>query len=321
MLFWVGYMSKIKAWLESIGWGEWSIEVASADASFRTYYRLSKDDETYVLMDSSLLLESLIPFVNMNERLESVNVRVPRIIVKNMELGYLILEDFGSTHYLDILDEDNYKVLYKKAIDEIVKMQRTDTTNLPPYDKDFLLFEMELMEEWYLGKYLDVSLTKEQKNIIKTTLDTIADVVLEQPQGVFVHRDFHSRNIMLTPKDDIGIIDFQDARVGAITYDLVSLLKDCYIEWDKEEVNELALYYRDGVGLDVDDATFIRWFDFMGLQRHIKVLGIFARLSLRDGKDGYLDDIPLTMKYVLETGSKYPETKELVTLLNKLSDL
>jgi len=314
-------MSKIKAWLESIGWGEWSIEVASADASFRTYYRLSKDDETYVLMDSSLLLESLIPFVNMNERLESVNVRAPHIIVKNMESGYLILRDFGSRHYLDILDEDNYKVLYKKAIDEIVKMQRTDTTNLPPYDKDFLLFEMELMEEWYLGKYLDVSLTKEQKNIIKTTLDTIADVVLEQPQGVFVHRDFHSRNIMLTPKDDIGIIDFQDARVGAITYDLVSLLKDCYIEWDKEEVNELALYYRDGVGLDVDDATFIRWFDFMGLQRHIKVLGIFARLSLRDGKDGYLDDIPLTMKYVLETGSKYPETKELVTLLNKLSDL
>ena len=314
-------MSKIKAWLESIGWGEWSIEVASADASFRTYYRLSKDDETYVLMDSSLLLESLIPFVNMNERLEAVNVRVPHIIVKNMESGYLILRDFGSRHYLDILDEDNYKVLYKKAIDEIVKMQRTDTTNLPPYDKDFLLFEMELMEEWYLGKYLDVSLTKEQKNIIKTTLDTIADVVLEQPQGVFVHRDFHSRNIMLTPKDDIGIIDFQDARVGAITYDLVSLLKDCYIEWDKEEVNELALYYRDGVGLDVDDATFIRWFDFMGLQRHIKVLGIFARLSLRDGKDGYLDDIPLTMKYVLETASKYPETKELVTLLNKLSDL
>jgi len=316
MLFWVGYMSKIKAWLESINWGEWSIEVASADASFRTYYRLSKDDETYILMDSSLLLESLPPFVNMNERLESINVRVPHIIVKNMELGYLILEDFGNRHYLDILDEDNYKVLYKKAIDEIVKMQRANTTSLPPYDKDFLLFEMELMEEWYLDKYLDVLLTTEQQNIIKTTLDTIADIVLEQPQGVFVHRDFHSRNIMLTPKDDIGIIDFQDARVGAITYDLVSLLKDCYIEWDKEEVNELALYYRDSVDLDVDDATFIKWFNFMGLQRHIKVLGIFARLHLRDGKDGYLKDIPLTLKYVLEIGSKYSETKELVALLS-----
>ncbi len=311
-------MEEIKTWLSSIGWSDWSIEVASADASFRSYYRLRKEDETYVLMDSSLLLESLPPFVDMNERLSEVNVRVPRIIVKNMIQGYLILEDFGSTHYLDVLNEGNYLELYKKAIDEIVKMQKTNTVNLPAYDKDFLLFEMELMEDWYLGKYLDVSLIQEQQNIIKTTLDKIADIILEQPQGVFVHRDFHSRNIMLTPKNDIGIIDFQDARVGAITYDLVSLLKDCYIEWDKEEVEKLALYYRDCAGLKIDDDTFIKWFDFMGLQRHIKVLGIFARLHLRDGKDGYLKDIPLTLKYVLETGCKYEETRELVELLKKL---
>lgn len=311
-------MQDIKTWLKNIGWGDWSIKVASADASFRSYYRLRKEDETYVLMDSSLLLESLPPFVNMNERLASVNVRVPHIIVNNMELGYLLLEDFGTKHYFDILDDKNYQALYKNAIDEIVKMQRADTKGLPLYDKDFLLFEMELMEEWYLENYLNISHTKEQQKIIKTTLDIIADVVLEQPQGVFVHRDFHSRNIMLTPKNDIGIIDFQDARVGAVTYDLVSLLKDCYIEWDKEEVEKLALYYRDYVGLKVDDATFIKWFDFMGLQRHIKVLGIFARLHLRDGKDGYLKDIPLTLKYVLETGSKYPETEALVSLLKSV---
>ena len=309
-------MKDIKTWLESIGWDEWSIEIASADASFRTYYRLSKEDETYVLMDSSLLLESLPPFVDMNERLETVNVRVPHIIVKNMESGYLILEDFGSTHYLDILNEENYQKLYKKAIDEIVKMQQADTKDLPVYDKDFLLFEMDLMQEWYLEKYLNTILNLDQKNIINTALKEISDVVLEQPQGVFVHRDFHSRNIMLTPKNDIGIIDFQDARVGAITYDLVSLLKDCYIEWDNEEVKNLALYYRDSVNLDVNDDIFIKWFDFMGLQRHIKVLGIFARLHLRDGKDGYLKDIPLTLKYVLETGSKYPELKDLVALLS-----
>ena len=318
MLFWVGYMNDIKIWLKSIGWSDWNIDVASADASFRTYYRLSKDDETYVLMDSSKLLESLAPFIDMNERLSVVDVRVPRIIVKNIKLGYLILEDFGSSHYLDILNEENYQELYRKAIDEIVKMQRANTTSLPPYDKDFLLFEMDLMQEWYFEKYLGVSLTTEQQNIIKTTLDTIADVVLEQPQGVFVHRDFHSRNIMLTPKNDIGIIDFQDARVGAITYDLVSLLKDCYIEWNKEEVEKLALYYRDSVNLDVDDETFIKWFDLMGLQRHIKVLGIFARLHLRDGKDGYLKDIPLTLKYVIETASKYPELKDLVKLLKSV---
>ena len=311
-------MSDIKTWLQSIDWGEWNVEIASADASFRSYYRLRNEDETYVIMDSSLLLESLPPFVNMNERLASVNVRVPSIIVKNMELGYLLLEDFETKHYFDILDDENYQALYKKSIDEIIKMQRADTEGLPLYDKDFLLFEMKLMEEWYSENYLSISLTKEQQKIIKTTLDAIADVVLEQPQGVFVHRDFHSRNIMLTPKNDIGIIDFQDARVGAITYDLVSLLKDCYVEWDKEEVNKLALYYRDSVGLDVDDATFIKWFDFMGLQRHIKVLGIFARLYLRDGKDGYLKDIPLTLKYILETGSKYEETRKLVDLLNTI---
>ena len=318
MQCWAVYMNKIKIWLESIGWGDWHIEVASADASFRSYYRLSKEDETYILMDSSSLLESLPPFVDMNERLSSVNVRVPCIIVKNIKLGYLILEDFGSTHYLDILNKENYQELYRKAIDEIVKMQQADTKKLPVYDKDFLLFEMDLMQEWYLEKYLNIILDPDQKNIIDTALKDISDVVLEQPQGVFVHRDFHSRNIMLTPKNDIGIIDFQDARVGAITYDLVSLLKDCYIEWDKEEVEKLALYYRDSVNLDVNDETFIKWFDFMGLQRHIKVLGIFARLHLRDGKDGYLKDIPLTLKYVIETASKYPELKDLVKLLRSL---
>jgi len=311
-------MNNIKTWLQSIGWSDWELEVASADASFRSYYRLRKDDETYVLMDSSLLLESLPPFVNMNERLSEVSVRVPRIIVKNMELGYLILEDFGSMHYLDILDKKNYQELYTKAIDEIIKMQQSNTRDLPAYDKEFLHFEMELMQEWYLDKYLQISITEKQNKIIKETLECIANIVLEQPQSVFVHRDFHSRNIMLTPKDDIGIIDFQDARIGAITYDIVSLLKDCYVEWDKEEVNKLALYYRDSVGLDVDDATFIRWFDFMGLQRHIKVLGIFARLHLRDGKDGYLKDIPLTLKYVLETGSKYPELNGLISLLKSV---
>ncbi len=314
--FWVGYMNDIEIWLKSIGWNDWSIEVASTDASFRSYYRLSKDDETYVLMDSSLLLESLPPFIDINERLYAVNVRVPRIIVKNIKLGYLILEDFGSTHYLDILNKENYQELYRKAIDEIIKMQQADTKKLPVYDKDFLLFEMDLMQEWYLEKYLNTILNLDQINIINTALKEISDVVLEQPQGVFVHRDFHSRNIMLTPKNDIGIIDFQDAKVGAITYDLVSLLKDCYIEWDKEEIGNLALYYRDSVNLDIDDETFIKWFDFMGLQRHIKVLGIFARLHLRDGKDGYLKDIPLTMKYIVDIGFKYEETRELVHLLS-----
>ena len=313
-------MNKIKAWLQTIGWEEWQMEVASADASFRSYYRLSRktDDETYVLMDSSKLLESIPPFVDMNERLTAVNVRVPGIIVKNIKLGYLILEDFGTTHYLDILNQENHERLYSKAIDEIVKMQKADIGDLPLYDREFLLSEMALMQEWYLEKYLNVVLDPEQKKMVKLTMEHIANIVLQQPQNVFVHRDFHSRNIMLTTKNDIGIIDFQDARMGPVTYDLVSLLRDVYVEFDPKDVERLALSFRDKKGLDVDDATFMRWFDFMGLQRHIKILGIFARLHLRDGKDGYLNDIPLTMKYVIEVGSKYPEVSELLSLLKSV---
>ena len=310
---------ELQYWLKENGYSQWNIEVASADASFRSYYRLTKNEQSLILMDSTLDLESLPPFINMNERLTSSNVKVPRIIVKNIKLGYILLEDFGSTHYFDILTEKNYHSLYKKAIDEIVKMQQAETKDMPPYDKDFLHFEMALMKEWYLEKLLEKKLTSEQIETIDHALHYIADTVMEQPQGVFVHRDFHSRNIMFTKKEEVGIIDFQDARVGAITYDLVSLLKDCYIEWDRDEVNALALYYRDKASISIDDQTFIKWFDFMGLQRHIKVLGIFSRLHLRDGKDGYLKDIPLTLKYITETASKYPETKALGNLLAGLA--
>jgi aminoglycoside/choline kinase family phosphotransferase len=326
----------IKSWLQDIGWNEWSIETASSDASFRAYYRLRKPHGpafdrqpvsqktqqqgplTCIVMDSSLMPESLTLFIDVTERLLAAGVRVPNIIVKNIKKGYLILEDFGSMHYFDVLNKTNYHALYQKAIDEIIKMQHADTKGLPLYDEDFLHFEMALMPEWYLEKYLKISLAEEEHDTINKAYKKIAQAVLEQPQGVFVHRDFHSRNIMLPSEDKIGIIDYQDARSGAITYDLVSLLRDCYVEIDAQEAERLALYYRDSIGLDIDDATFIKWFDFMGLQRHIKVLGIFSRLYLRDGKDGYLKDIPLTLKYILEIGSKYDETKMLVSLLQRL---
>ena len=318
ILFWGQYMNKIKVWLAQIGWGDWTIEVASCDASFRRYYRIQKAQEHFILMDSSLLLESLILFVEINERLSRANVHVPQIIIKEMNLGYLILEDFGTTHYLDILTPQNYQILYPKAIDEIIKMQSANTNHLALYDEAFLHFEMDLMEEWYLQKHLQISLSSAQKSRLQNGLETISQVVLQQPQGVFVHRDFHSRNIMLTTQNEIGVIDFQDARSGAITYDLVSLLKDCYIEFDAKEVEKLALYYRDSVGLRISDETFLEWFDFMGLQRHIKVLGIFARLALRDGKEGYLADIPLTLKYVVQTSQKYESLKDFSQLLKEI---
>ncbi|MEE8589188.1 MAG: phosphotransferase [Sulfurimonadaceae bacterium] len=311
-------MHKIKVWLERTNYKDFDIEIASADASFRQYFRLSEAGESYILMDSSREKESLEPFVDVTKRLLDVNVRAPNILAENLDDGFLVLDDFGNTNYLDVLNDQNFKILYTKAMDEIIKMQKGDTTDLPLYDKAFLHFEMDLMKTWFLEQYVKLPLSSEDEKIIEDALDAISEVVLTQPQDVFVHRDYHSRNIMLTPEDEIGVIDYQDAMKGAITYDLVSLLKDLYIEYPKDEVKALALLFRDMLGLEVDDTTFIKWFDFMGLQRHIKVLGIFARLYLRDGKDGYLNDLPLTLKYTIEAAEKYEETKALADLLKKV---
>ncbi len=311
-------MQKIRAWLEKTDYKAFDIEVASADASFRQYFRLSEVGESYILMDSSREKESLEPFVDVTRRLLEVDVRAPKILAQNLDEGFLILDDFGTTSYLDVLNEQNYKILYTKAMDEIIKMQKGDTAGLPLYDKAFLHVEMDLMKSWFLEQYVKLPLSSDDEKIIEEALDAISEVVLSQPQGVFVHRDYHSRNIMLTPADEIGVIDYQDAMNGAVTYDLVSLLKDLYIEFPKEEIRALALQFKDMLDLEVDDKTFIKWFDFMGLQRHIKVLGIFARLYLRDAKEGYLKDLPLTLKYTIETAEKYDETKALAKLLKKV---
>ncbi|QOY54639.1 phosphotransferase [Candidatus Sulfurimonas marisnigri] len=312
-------MNNIKKWLSTTKYKNHKLEIASADASFRKYYRLSKDGESVLLMDSSLEKESLKPFLDVTQRLLHVEVNAPKILEKNLEDGYLIIKDFSNTHYLNVLNQENFKTLYSDAIDTIITMQKADTSGLPIYDKAFLHAEMDLMQDWYLQKLLHVELDAPQKELIKTTLDAISDVVLEQPQEMFVHRDFHSRNIMITDDKKIGVIDYQDAMSGAVTYDLVSLLKDCYIAYGREEIERLALKFRDKKNLHIDDETFIKWFDFMGLQRHIKVLGIFSRLYLRDTKDGYLKDIPLTLKYVIETAGRYSQTKELAEFLKGVS--
>ncbi len=312
-------MSKLKAWLETTFLKEYAITVASADASFRKYYRAIKNEKTYIIMDSSLELDSLKPFVGISSRLSSVDVNVPKIYAQNLEEGFLILEDFGNTNLLDVLDESNFEIHYLNAIDEIVKMQKADVTKLPLYDKKFLHFEMDLMREWYLEKKLAYSLKDEEQNLVQNTLEKISEVVLSQPKNIFVHRDFHSRNIMLTNKQTLGVIDYQDAMCGAITYDLVSLLKDCYISFKRKNIEKLALSFRDKVSPQTDDTEFLKWFDFMGLQRHIKVLGVFSRLSIRDGKDGYLDDIPLTLSYTIETALRYEETQALGEFLQRVS--
>jgi hypothetical protein len=310
-------MDKIKEWLNTTSYKNYEISIASADASFRKYYRLEDAKNTFLLMDSSLEKDSLAPFVDVTARLLRAEVNAPKILEKNLKDGFLIIEDFGNTHYLNILDANNYETLYSKAMDVIITMQNADTKDLPLYDKAFLHFEMDLMKEWYLEKNLKVKLSEAQKSIIEKALDAISSVVLSQPQGVFVHRDYHSRNIMLTSDDEIGVIDYQDAMSGTVTYDLVSLLKDCYVAYDRKKIERLALEFRDKKGIDASDTEFLKWFDFMGMQRHIKVLGIFSRLYFRDGKDGYLKDIPLTLKYTINAASRYEETKELSYLLKE----
>ena len=310
-------MKKIKEWLATTPYKEYEISIASADASFRKYYRLKKEDKSFLLMDSSLEKESLTPFLDVTQRLLNAAVQVPHIYEQNLSLGYLVIEDFGDTHLLSQLNAANFSILYKKAIDEIIKMQDADASALPLYDKAFLHFEMDLMQKWYLEKKLGLTLTQTEKKVLADSLNSISNAVLKQPQGIFVHRDYHSRNIMLTSDNRLGIIDYQDAMSGAVSYDLVSLLKDCYIAFEREEIEKLALYFRDKKVLRVSDAEFLRWFDFMGLQRHIKVLGIFSRLHLRDGKDGYLKDIPLTLRYVIDTAKRYEETQTLALFLEE----
>jgi len=312
-------MNKIQTWVDTTKYKSYKIEIASADASFRKYYRLFNEKYTFILMDSSLEKDSLIPFIDITSRLLKKDVNAPKILESNLEDGYLIIQDFGNTHYLNVLDTKNYKELYSQAMDEIVKMQQADVDGLPVYDKKFLHFEMDLMKEWYLEKNLKLSLSEKQKELIQNSLNIISDEVLKQPQNLFVHRDFHSRNIMITKEKKIGVIDYQDAMNGAITYDLVSLLKDCYIEFDRSEIEKLVLDFRDKVAPGINDKEFIKYFDFMGLQRHIKVLGIFSRLWLRDGKDGYLNDIPLVLKYTIDTASRYEQTKDLAKFLKEVT--
>jgi len=314
-------MQPIKEWIDDLGYSNYKLEVVSADASLRKYYRLILENgDTFVVMDSSLQKDSVYPFIDISVRLLKADVDIPRVYHQDLTHGYLVLEDLGDTPLSAMLNDMSYKLLYTKAIYEILKMQNADTTGLDPYDEEFLMFEMSLMQEWYIEKHLEVKLNSKGEQLLNSILALIKDEVLSQPQGYFVHRDFHSRNIMFKGKGKIAVIDYQDARVGAITYDLASLLKDVYIRFDREKIIELVLEFKELKGglQDISDEQFIRWFDFMALQRHIKILGIFARLKIRDNKPNYIDDIPMTLSYIRETISLYSELKPLGMILDSL---
>lgn len=309
-----------------------TIEVASADASFRRYFRVipknpDTNHTTLIAMDAPPEQEDCSPFLDVTQRLRDANVHAPEIIKESLEQGFLLLEDFGSTPYLDVLNSESADALYGDALNELINIQVADATGLPEYDEALLQQEMQLMPEWFLRTHLGITPDDKQQKLIERTLAVITAHVLQQPQA-FVHRDYHSRNLMVLDENNqessknTGVIDYQDAVLGPITYDLVSILRDCYIVWPVEQVESWALQFKTelekaGRIENTKDKTFIQWFDYMGLQRHIKVLGIFARLNHRDGKTNYLDDLPLTLSYVMSVGAKYPLIKPLIDLFNE----
>jgi len=313
-------LEEIHQWLKTVLPSvEYTMEAASSDASFRRYFRVTIETKTWILMDAPPEQEDTQPFIDIARFLLQNGVNVPEIYASNIKSGFLLLSDFGNSPYLNELNENSVNELYKAAIDSLIKIQLspTDEIRLPNYDKVLLEQEMNLFPEWYLQRHLNIAIP----NFLETTFDTLTASALEQPQRI-VHRDYHSRNLMHTIDNSPGIIDFQDAVIGPISYDLVSLLRDCYILWPDEKVSELIEYYfsiaqNHGLLTDVSLEQFIKWFDLMGLQRHIKVLGIFCRLNYRDGKSNYMNDLALTLHYVRNISSKYPEFSELSNFLNQ----
>jgi len=303
-----------------------SLRPASADASFRRYFRIDgPEGQSYIVMDAPPPQEDVRPFIHVAELFGATGVSVPQIIARDVEQGFLLLSDLGSTTYLQLLTPDNAHKLYLDAIAALVQIQRHSRSEaLPEYDRAMLLRELMLFPEWYVGKHLGITMSDKQNAALQQVFEILLANNLAQPQ-VYVHRDYHSRNLMVLAEGNPGILDFQDAVYGPITYDLVSLLRDAYVQWDEEIVLDWAIRYwelarKAGLPVNPDIDAFYRDFEFMGLQRHLKVLGIFARLYHRDGKDGYLKDLPLVMEYTRKVAYRYKELAPLVKLLDELED-
>ncbi|MGH8491922.1 MAG: aminoglycoside phosphotransferase family protein [Moraxellaceae bacterium] len=294
----------------------------SGDASFRRYFRLPLATGTLIAVDAPAEKENSRPFVAIARALHAHGVHVPEVVAADFELGFMLLQDFGDTLLRPALTEATVDALYARAMQTLIHVLACDQVpgyELPLYDRKRLTDEMGLLRDWFIPRYLGMSLNEAQLAVLENAFASIAAAVAQQPR-VFVHRDYHSRNLMLLANGEIGVIDFQDAVTGPITYDLVSLLRDAYVVWPQVEVEkwvkEFAAMLREEKRLPgVDDATFLRWFDWMGAQRHLKVVGIFARLSIRDGKHGYLNDIPLVFNYLLAEIQPYAELQALFELL------
>jgi hypothetical protein len=319
-------LSDLTRWVvDDLGFAGGRIETASADASFRRYFRVTRAEHSYIVMDAPPDKENVEPFLRVGRILLDIGVNVPVVLAKDLERGFLLLTDLGTRQYLDELGSDGAaERLYADALEALHLMQAGDSdaeARLPAYGRDLLMREMELMPEWFLRRHLGLQLSDREQAMLRRSFDALVECALEQPAAL-VHRDYHSRNLLVRERRNPGILDFQDAVWGPITYDLVSLLKDCYIAWPRARVRAWALAHRArlraaGRPAGESDGEFMRWFDLMGLQRHIKVLGIFARLFYRDGKPQYLKDLPRVLRYTQDAAAEYVEMAPLADFLAK----
>lgn len=312
-------LERLTAWVRQYDGLEAADPVpASGDASFRRYFRVQGAD-SYIVMDAPPVQEDCRPFVDIAGYLSAIGINSPRILESDVENGFLLLSDLGSVQYLDAIDSGNDPgSLYEDAINVLLELQtggREFQSKLPPYDDALLRVEMSLFKDWLCEKHLGLSFTDTDESAWQVTCDVLVDNALAQP-SVFVHRDYHSRNLMVTGRDNPGVLDFQDAVEGPYTYDLVSLLKDCYVKWPAEEISAYASFYFDIQSFEKDAERFTRHFDLMGVQRHLKASGIFARLLLRDGKSGYLRDVPRTLSYISDIAPRYDELSWLGEFIN-----
>jgi aminoglycoside/choline kinase family phosphotransferase len=320
-------LDTLRNWLKALE-PSWQLDLdtlapASADASFRRYFRIQSQKpnfETLIVMDAPPQHEPLDAFIQVDLLLSTAGLNVPKILEKNIAEGFLLLNDLGTRTYLAELNNQTADRLYQDATRALVQMQSASKPDvLPNYDQALLQRELNLFPEWYLKKHLNFELSNLQQTQINKAFELIIENNLAQAR-VYVHRDYHSRNLMVTEKKNPGVIDFQDAVYGPITYDASSLWRDAYIAWPEERVIDWVIqFWEEGrkarLPMPDDFGQFYRDFEWMGLQRHLKVLGIFARLFHRDGKDAYLKDIPLVLEYAIATANRYIELKPLARIL------
>jgi aminoglycoside/choline kinase family phosphotransferase len=314
---------QIQGWIEErLRLAPLALEVASADASFRRYFRILCADRTLIAMDAPPAHEDCRAFVRVAGLMAEAGLHVPEIVAADFERGFLLLSDLGTTSYLQALNADNADRLFSDATDALVRWQLASKPGvLPPYDEALLKREIELFPEWYLQRHLGVTLSAPQRRALDAVFSDVIQSNLAQP-SVYVHRDYMPRNLMMSTPNP-GVLDFQDAVYGPITYDAASLFKDAFISWDEERVLDWIVRYwekarRAGLPVDADFGAFYRDFEWMGLQRHLKVLGIFARLHYRDGKRGYIDDTPRFIAYVRAVAVRYSALSPLLKLLDDI---